>query len=268
MTWHIGASTGCCPNTPIIEVIESLAEIGTPAIELGTPPAHFDMWQRGQVDDVKRTLCRTGMKAVAIHAPFGGLLDLSDATPQHRSAGMGGVMLAAAVLRELGGRIVVVHATDVSADVADLEPRIQRACEALRALQMACRAMRMTVALESPLPHLIGGTPQQFERFLHAAGPETRVCLDTGHLALGQRWDAFLDLAGDRVVHVHAHDNCGLRDDHGIPGEGRIDWRHIAHTLHRVHYRGWLMLELACPREPLPDYFRRGAAQLRQALCR
>jgi len=262
MTPQIGASTGCCHQTPILEVIRALADIGLSAIEIGTPPGHFDIWQRAEVEAVRAEVVRTGVRAVAIHAPFGGLLDLSDPNPRHRNAGMAAIMTAAAVLKELGGRIVVIHATDVVNSVPDARLRLQHACRSVHALQTACTALEMTLAIESPLPHLIGGAPHQFAELLHAAGPDARVCLDTGHTWLGHHWDAFAHLAENRLVHVHAHDNRGTFDDHAIPGEGCIDWTRISKSLHQLGYDGWLMLELACPTEPLRNYFGRGHRQL------
>jgi sugar phosphate isomerase/epimerase len=267
MTWQIGASTGCCQQTPIVEVIEALASIGVPAIEIGTPPGHFDIWQRAQVEAIKQQLERCGVNAIAIHAPFGGLLDLSDPNPHHRNAGMAAIMTAAAILQELRGRIVVIHATDVVQSVADAATRLRHACESVHALQRACRELGMTLAIETPLGHLIGGRPGDFARLLQAAGADARVCLDTGHTWLAQQWDAFVDLARGRLVHVHAHDNGGVFDDHRPPGDGDIDWARVARSLAATHFDGWLMLELACPTEPLPHYFARSERQLRALLA-
>lgn len=267
MTWKIGASTGCCQQRPIVEVIRTLAAVGLPAIEIGTPPGHFDIWQRAQVEAIKRELTVYGVHATAIHAPFGGLLDLSDPNAHHRNAGMAAIMTAASILQELGGHVVVIHASDVVNSVPDAASRLQHACDSVRALQHACANKRMTLAIESPLGHLIGGTPDQFARLLAAAGPDARVCLDTGHTWLGHQWKAFAELASGRLVHVHAHDNDGVFDDHKPPGDGRIDWRNIAQTLRDLQYDRWVMLELACPSEPLAHYFRRSEAQLRRLLA-
>ena len=266
MSWHIGASTGCCQQTPIIDVIHALADVGIPAVEIGTPPGHFDMWQRSQVEAVQRALMVTGVRAVAIHAPFGGLLDLSDPNPHHRNAGIGAILTAAKVLKELGGHVVVVHATDVARHVGDADTRLQHACTSLHGLHAACQDMGMTLTIESPLPHLIGGTPPQFERILDSVGSGAQVCLDTGHVWLGGQWDAFAELARGRLVHLHAHDNSGGFDDHKPPGEGSIDWRRVADTLREQQFSGWIMLELTCPTAPLRDYFCRSETRLRALL--
>lgn len=262
MTQPIGASTGCCHQTPILEVIRALADIGVSGIEIGTSPGHFDIWDRTDVARVRAELLRTGVQPIAIHAPFGGHLDLSDPNPRHREDGMAAIMTAAAVLKEYGGRIVVVHASDIVHSAPDAPTRLQHACEAVRTLQAACAALGMTLALESPLPHLIGGQPHQFAQLLRAAGPGACVCLDTGHTWLGDHWDAFVELARGRLVHVHAHDNRGTFDDHLPPGDGRIDWRRVGQRLGDLQYDGWVVLELACPTEQLGEYFQRSARRL------
>jgi sugar phosphate isomerase/epimerase len=262
MTWNIGASTGCCHHTPIVQVVRALADVGMATLEIGTPPGHFDIWQRSQVTAIKHELRATGIRAYAIHAPFGGMLDLSDPNPRHRHAGLAAILTAAEILHELGGDIVVIHASDVHASVPDAAARLGHACASVATLQRACHDMRMRLALESPLGHLIGGTPDQFARLLESAGPDATVCLDTGHTWLGHRWHAFAALARGRLIHVHAHDNDGVFDDHKPPGDGRIHWRVVAETLRQMDYTGWMMLELACPTEPLPQYFSRAAQQL------
>jgi sugar phosphate isomerase/epimerase len=268
MTWRTGASTGCCIDTPIIDVIRAVAEAGIDAIEIGTPPRHFDVWQRPQVAAVRRALQHTGITPLAIHAPFGGLLDLSDPNPHHRGAAIGAILTAAEVLQQLGGRLVVVHATDVPRTVPDAAQRLDDAAAALRTVQRACARMDMTLALETPLGHLIGGSPEEFSFLLDAAGPETRVCLDTGHTTLSRQWDTFATLAAHRVVHVHAHDHRGTYDDHLPPGEGIIDWAAIHRSLCTIRFEGSIVLELGCPHEPLPSYFGRAYRRLGELLAR
>lgn len=268
MTFQIGASTGCCVEMPIIDVVRALAAIETRGIEIGTPPRHFDVWERSQVMAVKEALRATGIQPIAIHAPFGGLLDLSDPNPHHRNAGIGAIVTAASVLQELGGHVVVVHATDVERKVPDAAQRLQHARESLHTLQLACARMGMVLALETPLPHLIGGSPEEFGRLLDGAGDGICVCLDTGHTTLGHHWDQFSALAEGRLAHVHAHDHGGTYDDHRPPGEGIIAWDRIAQQLSRLGFDRWVMLELRCPTEPLAGYFDRASRRLRELLER
>jgi sugar phosphate isomerase/epimerase len=55
------------------------------------------------------------------------------------------------------------------------------------------------------------------------------MCLDVGHwhhYAMGRHWDnlaTWLEMAGDRIDHVHLHDNDGGGDQHLGLGEGTLD---------------------------------------------
>jgi len=58
-------------------------------------------------------------------------------------------------------------------------------------------------------------------------------CFDIGHWALfgSQPLDAWLRRLGDRLYHLHLHDNRGRNDDHLPLGQGKIDftplWAHL-----------------------------------------
>jgi sugar phosphate isomerase/epimerase len=261
MSWLVGVSTGACTLRPILDVLDALAPIGVTGVELGTPPRHFDPWQNGQVLAVKERLGSSTLRAISIHAPFGGLLDLSDPNAHHRHAAIGAIMAAARALKQLGGRIIVVHPTDVVRHGADVDGRLHACADSLHSLSEICRQEDMTLAIESPLPHLIGGHPDEFAWLLRHVDGSAGVCLDTGHTALGHHWRRFVDVAGSRLVHVHASDNHGQYDDHLPPGEGRLEWSAIAQSLRDAAFAGWIMLELRCPEGDLGTYFQHARAQ-------
>ena len=262
MTWRFAASTGCCVDKPIISTLDVLHEAGVTAVELGTPPRHFDPWSHQLVAGLGERLKQLGIQPVAIHAPFGGLLDLSDPNPHHRSAAIGAILAAASALREVGGSRVVAHVTDVPRNDQNVGERLAFCTNALRVLARACGHMQMTLLVETPLPHLIGGHPDEFASIVGQLDRSVGVCFDTSHATLGHQWDRFIELSGDRLVHVHANDHRGQFDDHLPPGDGIIDWRHIRDTLMQVGFNGWVVLELTCPAGSLAAHF---AQALRRA---
>jgi sugar phosphate isomerase/epimerase len=256
MSWRIGMSTGCCLDKPILEVLDAMRDSAIRGVEVGTPPRHFDLWHHAEIASVKERLDRYGIAPISIHAPFGGLLDLADPNMHHRHAAIGAVLTAAAALRELGGSLVVVHASDVPRNPSDVEQRLANCTAALRVLRRACEHMQMVLTLETPLPHLVGGHPDEFKWILDRLGDDMAVCLDTGHATLGHHWRRFVQLAGERVKHVHASDHHGHGDDHLAPGDGSLDWREIVGDLGQIGFDGWIMLELSCPNcMSLEDHF-------------
>lgn len=247
MSWRVGIATGGAHEQPILDVLRDARCAGFTGVELGTPPRHFDPWQEDQVRAVALELSRMGIAAVSIHAPFGGILDLSEPNPHHRHAAIGGILQAASVLKLLGGEVVVVHPTDVPRTAGAVGGRLESTAESLATLGSACRRLALRLAVESPLPHLIGGHPDEFAWILGRLDDSIGVCLDTGHLWLGGHWDTFLRLAGPRLAHVHASDNHGSFDDHLAPGDGVVAWEHVAGSLRDAGYAGWIMLEIGFP---------------------
>jgi sugar phosphate isomerase/epimerase len=53
-----------------------------------------------------------------------------------------------------------------------------------------------------------------------------------------------MQIAGSRVVHVHANDHHGQRDEHLAPGNGTVPWPVIGAKLRSVGFSGWVILEL------------------------
>lgn len=256
MSWSIGIATGACVDRPICDVLDTLHHAGAPGVELGTPPRHFDLANAGAVAAVGHCLQRLPLRAVSIHAPFSESLDLAHPDPRHRHAGIEATMAAARTIKQLGGRIVVVHPSDLVRHGADVAARLEASAASLRVVAAACRQEGVQLAIESPLPHLIGGHPDEFAWLLGHVAEGAGVCLDTGHVALGRAWRRFAELSDGRLVHVHASDNHGHYDDHLVPGDGTIDWTEIAASLRAIRFDGWVMLELTCPGGDAQDHFR------------
>jgi sugar phosphate isomerase/epimerase len=267
VSWRLGFSTGACVERPILEVLPVLASAGITGVELGTPPRHFDPWHTDQVHLVGQALGDLGLDAVSIHAPFGATLDLADPNPHHRHAAIGAILIAASAIKHLGGRLVVVHPSDIVRHGHDVEARLADAARSLALLAENCRHADLTLAVESPLPHLIGGHPDEFKWLIDQLDPSVRVCLDTGHTSLGHGWEAFMRVAADRLAHIHANDNHGHWDDHLPPGDGRIDWGAVRRSLEAIDFSGWIMLELHCPSDDPRPYFARALDRARALLA-
>lgn len=261
MTPRIGLSTGACTNRSILDMLPALAASGATGLEISTPPRHFDTWHTGQIDALDQALEFVPMEVVSIHAPFGGLLDLADPNPHHRAAAIGAILTAASAVQRLGGRLIVVHPSDLERHRHNVRARLADCSHSLGILAANCRAQGLVLAVESPLPHLIGGHPDEFAAILAPLDASVRVCLDTGHIALGGQWTRFVEVTGRRLIHVHAHDNRGQWDDHLIPGDGHINWTIVRDSLEAAAFDGWIMLELSCPDADDSTYFRRAVGR-------
>jgi sugar phosphate isomerase/epimerase len=268
VTWSVGIATGSCSEQSLEQVIEVFHAAGVRGIEIGTAPSHFDLRHPERVVAVSARLGAEGIAAASIHAPFGHELDLAHPDPGAREAGIAAIGAAARVIRCLGGSIVVAHPSDLIRSGADIGARLEASAASLQRAVDACRLQGVRLAIESPLPHLIGGHPDEFAWILEHVGDGAGVCLDTGHIALGRAWHRFLDVSAGRLIHIHASDNYGVYDDHLPPGDGTIGWASVMQSLSDAAFNGWMMLELRCPGSDAPAYFRRALDQTEALACR
>jgi len=75
--------------------------------------------------------------------------------------------------------------------------------------------------------------------------PENRVgvCIDVGHANILETVQSAIRAAGNRLIHIHASDNHGDKDDHLIPGAGNIHWKTVMDELRKANFQGAFTLE-------------------------
>lgn len=266
MSWSIGIATGISLDHTVFEVIPAARAAGARAVEISTPPGHLHLEAAGDISELRQLLEAHDVRAVSIHAPFGRSMDLASPHAAERAVGVRAATVAAHALGSLGGTIVVAHPSDLERRGQDVPERLRHAAASLATIATHVASLGLTLAVETPLPHLIGGHPDEFRWLLSELDRSVGACIDTGHAALGHNWTHLLDAAGDRLIHVHASDNHGHRDDHAPPGDGRIDWAEITATLQTAQFSGWIMLELHAHSEAPEAYLRRALEQARERL--
>lgn len=261
-TWPLAVSTGCCRHAHFEAVVDALAAAGARFVEIGTPPEHLDWRDPQEPARVSRVLAASGLVPVSVHAPFGATLDLADPRAHHRASGIAAAAAAARMIAHAPGAVVVAHPSDMERNGLDVPARLGDALASLLAIDEICRDAGLRLAVETPLPHLLGGHPGEFKWLLDRLPSGVGVCLDTGHTHLGRHLETMAALACGRLSHVHVHDNRGTADDHLPPGDGTIDWAASFDAFRRCGYHGAMVLELACD-VPSADYFTRALASTR-----
>jgi sugar phosphate isomerase/epimerase len=70
------------------------------------------------------------------------------------------------------------------------------------------------------------------------------VCLDLGHAHIEENVLSAVRAAGPRLIHVHASDNRGEKDEHLVPGKGAIPWNRVSTALRETGFDGPFTVEL------------------------
>lgn len=267
---EIGISTGIGFDRPIADVIDPIARAGFVEVEVSTAPHHLDVKDPKAVAAAGRALTDAGLRVVSLHAPFGTDVNFASPDEVQRRSSLDVMTRAADALADLGGRLYVVHpGGEDQRWTWDRERRLGYAADGLQRLWSECRDRGLLLVVESPLPHLLGGEPADFDRLIRQLPEEgTAVCVDTSHLSLGGHLETFMTHFASRLVHVQASDNRGRSDDHLPPGEGSIDWQAFFRLLTSVRYRGTLVLEVSGtgPVDERVSRAARSVARLRAAL--
>lgn len=248
MSWPCGLSTGIAYRHPIEEVLPVLAEAGFRMVEVSTAPTHLDLDDRPRLRTLKERVDDFGLRVHSLHAPFGHDVNLTSPDVHQRQHALDRLVRAADVLCALNpaGLYVIHPGGEDQRWVWEREARLALSVQGLTRVWEACRARGLTLVVETPLPHLLGGQPADFRWILEQLPADgLGVCVDTSHCSLGGFLYEALEAWRARLVHVQASDNRGHTDDHLPPGQGVIDWARVRAALARLEYRGVFMLEVS-----------------------
>ncbi len=244
--------------------IELARELGLGWLELRADPgiAHPEDLSSQDRNRLKKRLEEAGLR-VSLHAPIHGV-NLVSPNPRLAAAALAEHVAAIELAPELGAELVVFHPGGLPGEYARLPGAYERAWQrlgfALDILVPEAAARGVRLAIENKQAgsgrDLIL-TPEEHLRALEGR-PGLGACLDFGHLhTLREDPAHFVAALGERLVHVHLHDNQGERDEHLGLGQGTVPWEAALRALAATGYRGAVILEI-----PDPDQARDSVARV------
>ncbi len=249
MDWTLGLSAFIGPGRDHRFWFRVAKELGLGAVELRAEPlfchpAYLDRSARREISKEARDL------SLSLHASIHGP-NLASLNPRLAAASTEDLLETAELAAELGARVVVFHPGTLPGEYIGVPGALDRARDALRrALERAVpRAEELGVVLALENKQKSKGrdlvlTPQEHVELL-VEFPGLKACLDFGHLhTLGLDPRGFVTALGDKLVHVHLHDNHGEGDEHLPLGQGTLDWKGALGALREAGYRGTVILEI------------------------
>lgn len=227
------------PARPVADEIRRIAAAGFEFVDLTLePPAAWPV----DAAAIRRLLDEAGLGVVGHTSPH---LPLASPFDELRDAAHAVLGRCFELFAELGAEVVNLHPDGISR-VIPPEEVAKRNAEAVAALAERARAAGVRVMVEN-----MGRLFRSAEELgpLFAAAPEALFHLDVGHANMGgaNRTAELVEAFGDRLAHVHVHDNHGLDDLHLPLGAGSVDWAEIARVLRAAGYNRTVTLELFSP---------------------
>ncbi len=231
------------PARPFLDEMAWMAEMGLDFIDLTLEPPAAASWLQDPAV-LRRGLASHGLRAVGHTAYY---LPLASPFAEVRAAAVHELERCLAVFAEVGVRWMNVH-PDRNIPMHDRRFVVERNLETLAAAVERGRELGVGVMVEN-LPGEYNSA-EQLDELLRPL-PELGLHLDIGHanlLAPPDTVDNILAAHGNRLRHVHLHDNRGGAADLHLPlGAGSVDVRRTLRALRRAGYDDTITLEVFSP---------------------
>ena len=224
------------------DVVEEIVSLGVKHIEVVDDGMHS--LDRRKVRMLREYASTWGLEYY-VHAPFS---DVNIASPNKlsRRASLRRVSRSLRNAGELECRVWVFHPGHYT-PLEEFTPGTgwRENIRSVRKVVELAEDLGVTPALENvpePFPFVLKSV-RDFRRFYEESGIEVGIALDVGHSNIIGENLAFVREFGDRIVHVHAHDNMGDWDTHLEVGKGTVDWHSFLSALRDVGYSGAVSVE-------------------------
>lgn len=247
---NVSLSTHLFVFHPLDDAILSLyPKHGFTRAEIWAMPPHFPYDDPDAADLVTENMARHGIQVASLHGPIypdvrsykkDRWYSLCSTDEAHRLESVEANRKAAEWLGRNGGGTVVLH---TGFPAGDWYPHRWNALLASMNELVASAPGNVRFAVENT-PVDSGHTDVILD--IVARYPEDRVgaCIDLGHAHIIETVPEALRAAGGRLIHVHASDNKGDKDEHLVPGQGTIPWGRAIAALMEAGFEGAFTVEL------------------------
>lgn len=230
------------PKRPVVQEIEWMAEMGLDFVDLTLEPPAAASW-RVDVEAIRGALGEHEMTVVGHTAYY---LPLASPFEPIRRAAVEELKNCLEIFHRLGVSWMNIH-PDRNIPLHERKFEIDRNLESLQELSKVAEDLGVGLMIENIPGHF--NNAAQMGQLLDAM-PQLGLHLDIGHCNL---WvdrntntsEEILLAYGDRLKHVHLHDNRGGGADLHLPlGTGSLDLHSALRALRGTGYDGTITLEV------------------------
>ena len=235
------------PLKPILEELESIADMGFDYLELTMDPpmAHY----RQVIETREKILAALERHRLSLICHMPTFVSLADLTESIRRASLEEVLESLSEAARLQPLKIVLHPpyfTGLGAHVPDLVTKY--ALESLALIIQRGRELKQTLCLENMPPSAGFCTAVDEMAAVLNEFSDVHLTLDIGHANIGQKHSGnqltWLKALSGRLQHLHFSDNHGQADEHLPLGHGNIDFYGLIRELKQIGYDKTVTFEI------------------------
>ncbi len=238
---NFGVSTTLTWDKDVYYAINAVGKSFFNFLEIRCEKGHFDFEDEQEIKKVKRVLKENRVKGSSIHPPK--WVDIANKNEWTRMKSLREVEKTILVAKRLNIPRVILHPGQKNGSLEKVRESIQEILE-------FSQVWEVQPILENTFPGYFASRAEEIKNIVTEF--DLPVCLDTSHAAAkGDNVEQFLKLLKNRITHLHLSDsNMKGKDDHLIPGEGKINWNPLVNFL--SFFDGMAIFELHPVEKPDP----------------
>jgi sugar phosphate isomerase/epimerase len=235
------------PTLDVLKEIESIANLGFDYVEIGAEwPEGTSQILHAKKDRIRSLLRKRKLFAICHTAWW---IDLSSQHEGVRRAWIEESKSKILVARELGIKSINfhTHAEGFNTFHKRYQPEIlDTFVSSMRELSRFAKKHGVGIILENAADR---GEIVSFKDYKYIASklPGVKVHLDVGHAFVNGGMKSisdFIGTFGNRIEHLHFHDNHGQNDEHLPIGRGKIDYEKVVGMLKSIGYDKTITFEV------------------------
>ncbi len=239
---EVGLSTLFCLGETFKTMIDQVFDTGITSIEIVDEGRHTLNTKRVET---LRTLAHSHNVKYSVHSPYA---DINIASPSRP--------LRNAVIRRL--KKSILHASDLDCQTWIFHPGLKTGISMFHPKREWTQNIRTSLLLfrfakdlgvdatienaPEPFPFIMKNA-SDFKRFYSDINEDIGLAFDIGHANINSQIESFLRAFREEIVHVHAHDNRGDKDEHLGIQHGNIDWQKVSPLLKELPFNKAVVLE-------------------------
>ena len=251
MNINYGISSMFLWQNDIKKLVTYLNDKNIDYLEIKPKKNHFQCQDLNSIKKIKKILEKNQINVTAIHMPVKDI-DISSYDEYDRVKSVREIEKTIMTAFWLNAETVIVHPGGNYENKNDLLKKIETSIKSLQEIVEFSKKWGIKIALENRLPGILGDNITDLKTILEKIpSNQLGICLDTGHYHInkclneqsGVDFGEEFHVLGKDVIHIHIHDNDGVRDQHLLPGDGKIDWNSFFKFIKKINYNGKLIIE-------------------------